>query len=151
VATRVDAGHANNALPQRARAIVNCRILPGTPGKDVETVLAGLAGDRVTLTVVEPPVSSPPSPLPPALLGRLEPLVARYWPKVPVIPTMLAGATDGMYTRRGGIPTYGISALDQDPEDVRAHGKDERVGVEAFYRSTQFWFELIRTFGNGAP
>jgi acetylornithine deacetylase/succinyl-diaminopimelate desuccinylase-like protein len=151
VATRVDAGHANNALPQRARAIVNCRILPGTPGKEVEAVLARLAGDKVTLTVVEPPVSSPPSPLPPALLGRLEPLVARYWPEVPVIPTMLAGATDGMYTRSAGIPTYGISALDQDPEDVRAHGKDERVGVEAFYTSTQFWFELIRTFGDGAP
>jgi acetylornithine deacetylase/succinyl-diaminopimelate desuccinylase-like protein len=151
VATRVDAGHANNALPQRARAVVNCRIFPGLPGAEVEAVLRKLAGDNVTLTVLEPPVSSPPSPLPPVLLARLEPLVAKYWPKIPLIPTMLAGATDGMYTRSAGIPTYGISALNEDPEDVRAHGKDERVGIESFYKSTQFWLELTRTFGDGAP
>ena len=151
VATRVDAGHANNALPQVARAVVNCRILPGLPGAEVEKVLRQLAGDRVKLTVLEPPVASPPSPLTPAFLQRLDRLVAQDWPKLPVIPTMLAGATDGMYTRNAGIPTYGISAINEDPDDVRAHGKDERVGVESFYKATQFWMNLMRTFGDAAP
>ncbi len=148
VATRVDAGHANNALPQLARAVVNCRILPGLPGADVERVLRQLAGDKVKVTVLEPPVSSPPSPVTPALLNMLDQLVARHWPKIPVIPTMMAGATDGMYTRSAGIPTYGVSALEENPDDVRAHGKDERVGVEAFYKATQFWLDLMRTFGD---
>ena len=151
VATRVDAGHANNALPQVARAVVNCRILPGLPGAEVEKVLRQLAGDKVKLTVLEPPVASPPSPLTPAFLQRLDRLVAQDWPKLPVIPTMLAGATDGMYTRNAGIPTYGISAINEDPDDVRAHGKDERVGVESFYKATQFWMNLMRTFGDAAP
>jgi acetylornithine deacetylase/succinyl-diaminopimelate desuccinylase-like protein len=147
VATRVDAGHANNALPQVARAVINCRILPGLPGADVEAVLRRLAGERVKLTVLEPPVNSPPSPVTQPLLGPLERLVAQHWPGIPVIPTMIAGATDGMYTRNAGIPTYGLSGLNEDPEDVRSHGKDERVGVESFYKATQFWFELAKTFG----
>jgi acetylornithine deacetylase/succinyl-diaminopimelate desuccinylase-like protein len=148
VATKVDAGHANNALPQHARAVINCRILPGLPGADVEAVLRRLAGDKVTVTVMEPPIASPPSTLTPALLSRLEPLVSRHWPGIPVIPLMQAGATDGMYTRNSGIPTYGVSGIDSNPEDVRAHGKDERVGVDAFYKATQFWLELMGTFGN---
>ncbi len=150
VATRVDAGHANNALPQLARAVINCRILPGLPGADVEAIIRQLAGPRVKVTVLEAPVSSPPSPVTPALLSRLEGLAAPYWPGVPVIPTMSTGATDGMFTRSNGIPTYGVSALDTDPEDVRAHGKDERVGVESFHNATQFWFQLAKAFG-GTP
>ena len=150
VATRVDAGHANNALPQMARAVVNCRILPGLPGADVEAVVRRLAGDRVKVTVLEAPIASPPSALTPPLLSRIEPLAAKYWPGVPVIPMMATGATDGMYTRSRGIPTYGVSALDRDPDDDRAHGKDERVGVESFNRATQFWLELMRAFGDDA-
>jgi acetylornithine deacetylase/succinyl-diaminopimelate desuccinylase-like protein len=148
VATKVDAGHANNALPQHARAIVNCRILPGVSGAEVERVLRQLAGSKVKLTVVEAPVASPASPVAPAFLERLDRLVAEIWPKLPVIPTMIVAATDGMYTRSAGIPTYGVSALEEDPEDVRAHGKDERVGVESFYKATQFWLNLIRSFGD---
>jgi acetylornithine deacetylase/succinyl-diaminopimelate desuccinylase-like protein len=147
VATKVDAGHANNALPQMARAVVNCRILPGLPGADVEAVVRRLAGEKVKVTVLEPPIASPPSTLTPALLSRLEPLIAKHWPSIPVIPLMQAGATDGMYTRNAGIPTYGISGIDENPEDVRAHGKDERVGVGSYYRATQFWLELMREFG----
>ena len=147
VATKVEAGHANNALPQMARAVVNCRILPGLPGADVEAVVRRLAGEKVKVTVLEPPIASPPSTLTPALLSRLEPLIAKHWPNIPVIPLMQAGATDGMYTRNAGIPTYGVSGIDENPEDVRAHGKDERVGVESFYRATQFWLELMREFG----
>jgi acetylornithine deacetylase/succinyl-diaminopimelate desuccinylase-like protein len=148
VATRVEAGHANNALPQAARAVVNCRILPGLPGAEVEKVLRQLSGDKVKLTVLEPPVSSPPSPVTPAFLNRLDRLVAQHWPNLPVIPTMIAGATDGMYTRNAGIPTYGVSAISEDPDDVRAHGRDERVSVESFYKATEFWLNLMRTFGD---
>ena len=148
VATKVEAGHANNALPQLARAVVNCRILPGLSGADVEAVIRKLAGDKVKVTVIEPPIASPPSTLTPALLSRIEPLVARRWPAIPVIPLMQAGATDGMYTRSGGIPTYGVSAIDSNPDDQRAHGMDERVGVESFYKATQFWLELMRAFGD---
>jgi len=150
VATKLEGGHANNALPQLARAVVNCRILPGLPGADVETVLRRLAGDKVKVSVLEPPVNSPPSPLAAPLLGQLERLASKHWPGLPVIPTMIAGATDGMYTRSAGIPTYGASGLSEDPEDVRSHGRDERVGVESFHAATQFWFELAKTFG-GTP
>ena len=129
VATRVEAGHANNALPQVASAVINCRILPGLQGTEVETVIRKLAGPTVRVSVLEPPVSSPPSPVTSALLGRIEPLAAKYWPGIPVVPTMSTGATDGMYTRSAGIPTYGVSGLTWDVDDVRAHGRDERISV----------------------
>jgi acetylornithine deacetylase/succinyl-diaminopimelate desuccinylase-like protein len=148
VATKVEAGHANNALPQFARAVINCRILPGLPGADVEAIIRRLAGERVKVTVIEPPIASPPSRLTPALVSGLERLVAKHWPSIPVIPLMQAGATDGMYTRSAGIPTYGVSAIEENPDDVRAHGKDERVGVESFHKAAQFWLELMRTFGD---
>jgi acetylornithine deacetylase/succinyl-diaminopimelate desuccinylase-like protein len=148
VATKVEAGHANNALPQRASAVINCRILPGVPGAEVETVIRKLAGDRVRVSVLEPPIASPASAPAPAVLSRIEPLAAKYWPGVPVIPVMSTGTTDGMYTRSGGIPTYGVSAIDSNPDDVRAHGKDERVSVESFYRAAQFWLELMKVYGD---
>ena len=147
VATRVEAGHANNALPQRARAVVNCRIMPGLPGADVEAVIRRLAGPKVTVTVIEPPVNSPPSPVPPALLARLERLAGAYWPGSPCDSHDAGRATDGMYTRNAGTPTYGLSALEEDPDDVRSHGKDERVGVEDFFRATRFWYELTKSVG----
>lgn len=150
VATKVNAGHANNALPQVARAVVNCRILPGLPVAEVEQVLRRLAGEKVAVTVLEPPIPSPPSPPTPAVMSRIEPLVAKFWPGLPVMPLMQAGATDGMYTRSAGIPTYGISGIESNPDDVRAHGKDERIGVESFYTATQFWLELMRIYGDDA-
>jgi acetylornithine deacetylase/succinyl-diaminopimelate desuccinylase-like protein len=150
VATRVEAGHANNALPQLARAIINCRILPGEPAAEVETTLRRLAGDGVKVTVIEAPVASPPSPLTPAMFGRLEGLVATRWPGVPVVPVMEAGATDGLFVRRAGIPTYGVSALRENPDDVRAHGKDERVELQPFLEATQFWYEMVRMFADQA-
>jgi acetylornithine deacetylase/succinyl-diaminopimelate desuccinylase-like protein len=147
VATRVDAGHANNALPQAARAVVNCRILPGEATAPVEATVRRLAGDTVKVTVLYPPTASPPSPLPASLLSTLERLAAAQWPGVPVAPVMEAGATDGMYVRLAGIPTYAPSALPEDPNDIRAHGRDERVGVEAFYQATEFWYRMIKAFG----
>ena len=82
-----------------------------------------------------------------AVPGTLERLAAAQWPGVPLTPVMEAGATDGMYTRLAGIPTYAPSALPEDPDDVRAHGRDERVGVEAFYQATEFWYRMIKAFG----
>ena len=81
------------------------------------------------------------------MLTRFERLAAAQWPGVPVAPEMGAGATDGMFTRLAGIPTYAPSALPEDPDDVRAHGKNERVGVEAFYQATEFWYRMVKTFG----
>jgi len=144
VATRVEAGHANNALPQRARANVNCRIMPGTPAADVEAQLRRLAGDSVRVTPVNPARPSPPSPLPPDLMGTIERLAGEQWPGITVIPYMETGATDGLSTRNAGIPTYGLSAVANDPADERAHGRDERVGVEAFYGATQFWYRMVK-------
>jgi acetylornithine deacetylase/succinyl-diaminopimelate desuccinylase-like protein len=147
VATRVEAGHANNALPQLARAVVNCRILPGASLPDVETTIRRLAGAKVKVTVLTAPVASPPSPLSPALLTRIEHLVAARWPGLPVVPTMDTGASDGMYVRNAGIPTYGVSAVTEDPNDVRAHGRDERVRIDSLYDAAGFWLELTKAFG----
>ena len=81
------------------------------------------------------------------MLARFERVVAEEWPGLPVSPTMEAGATDGAFTRLAGIPTYGAAGLAEDPDDIRAHGKDERVGVEAFYEATEFWYRMIKAFG----
>jgi acetylornithine deacetylase/succinyl-diaminopimelate desuccinylase-like protein len=150
VATQVEAGHAPNALPQMARATVNCRILPGESPRDVESTLKRLAGDSVKVIVVVAPQTSPPSPVTPALLERFERLVAPKWPGVPVAPTMETGGTDGAQVRRAGIPTYGVSALAQDPDDIRAHGKDERVSVSGFFDAVDFWYRLMKAFGESA-
>jgi acetylornithine deacetylase/succinyl-diaminopimelate desuccinylase-like protein len=126
--------------------VINCRILPGEATGEVEATVRRLAGDDVKVTVLAPPVASPPSPLTPIMLGDLEHLVATLWPGVPVAPVMEAGATDGLFVRRAGIPTYGISALAEDPDDIRAHGKDERVEVQAFLKAAQFWYQMVKMF-----
>jgi acetylornithine deacetylase/succinyl-diaminopimelate desuccinylase-like protein len=147
VATMMEAGHAENALPQAARATVNCRILPGEPAAEVEAMLRRLAEDpRITLRPTYGAIASPPSPLTPAIMGPIERLVARQFPNVPVVPVMEAGATDGLFLRNAGIPTYGVSAVFEDQNDVRAHGRDERVGVESFYDALEFWYQLMRAF-----
>jgi acetylornithine deacetylase/succinyl-diaminopimelate desuccinylase-like protein len=148
VATRVQAGHADNALPQMARAVINCRILPGEPPAEVEAVVRRLAGDRVKVSVLAEAVTSPPSAVPPAFLARIERLVAAEWPALPVVPVMEAGATDGLFTRRAGIPTYALSAIPEDLDDIRAHGKDERIRADAFDQAVEFWYRLVKSFGD---
>ena len=147
VATQAEAGHAPNALPQMARANVNCRILPDDSPQEVESTLKRLAGDRIKVSVAYAPEPSPPSPVPAAVMERFERLAASKWPGVPVAPTMETGATDGAHTRRAGIPTYGVSAMTEDPDDIRAHGKDERVSVRGFYDAVDFWYRLMKEFG----
>ncbi len=147
VATMLAAGHAENALPQSARATVNCRILPGQPPEEVQATLQRLsADDRIALRTIYTPIPSPPSPLTPAIMGPLEKLVGAQFPGVPIVPVMEAGATDGLFLRNAGIPTYGVSAVFEEQNDVRAHGRDERIGVQSFYDAVQFWYEMMRAF-----
>jgi acetylornithine deacetylase/succinyl-diaminopimelate desuccinylase-like protein len=143
--TRLEAGHADNALPQTARATVNCRILPGEPIDAVESTLnAVLADPRIRVSRKREPTESPPSPLRPEILEPIEAIVEEMWPGVAVVPVMSTGATDGLYVRNAGIPVYGAAAIFDDPEDARAHGRDERVAVARFYEALEFWNRLAR-------
>jgi acetylornithine deacetylase/succinyl-diaminopimelate desuccinylase-like protein len=146
VATRLEAGHADNALPQLARATVNCRMLPGADPKEVEqTLVRVLADDKIKVTPLGQPRPSAPSPLRPDVMGPIERLTNEMWPGVPVIPTMSTGATDGLYFRNAGIPTYGVDGLFTDVDDVRAHGRDERIGVKEFYDGREFLYRLVQS------
>ena len=148
-ATMMAAGHAENALPQSARVTVNCRILPGEPASEVEATLRRLvADDRITLRATNTPIPSPPSPLTPSIIGPIEQLAAEQFPGVPVVPVMEAGATDGLFLRNAGIPTYGVSAVFEEQNDVRAHGRDERVGVRSYYDALEFWYRMMRAFAS---
>src|SRR5579863_1158688 len=144
VATRLDAGHANNALPQTASANVNCRILPGHSREEVRQILIRVLADpKVTVRYVgndgavfdRAPEGQafPPVTLRADVMQTLERVAGSMWPGAPVVPTMATGASDGVYTNAAGLPTYGISGIAIDLDDVRAHGKDERVRVESFY------------------
>ena len=154
VATMLSGGHAANALPQTARANINCRIFPGDDPEQVRKTLERVVADpnaKVTATHEKssdgepvPVVAVPPSPLLPELLTALDRTLATMWPGVPVIATMSTGATDGKYLRIAGIPTYGVSCMFFDMEDNRSHGRDERVGVGDFYDGVEFNYRLIK-------
>src|SRR5439155_1218511 len=92
---------------------------------------------------------SPPSPLTPNVMGPVESLAQKYWPGVPVVPEMSTGASDGLYTRNGGIPTYGVGAVFDDINDSRAHGRDERVGVKEYHQAAEYWYELVKRLAGG--
>jgi acetylornithine deacetylase/succinyl-diaminopimelate desuccinylase-like protein len=154
VATMLSGGHAPNALPQTARANVNCRIFPGEVPEDVRKALERMANDpKVRITVVPqltpdgkvvPVVPVPPSPLLPEVTRAMEKVLSVAWPGVPLVATMSTGATDGKYVRIAGIPTYGISCMFFDKNDNREHGKDERVGVQDFYDGVEFGYKLMK-------
>ena len=154
VATMLSGGHAPNALPQTARANVNCRIFPGEDPDVVHKTLEKVANDpKVKVTIVPqrapdgrvvPVVPVPPSPLLPELTQAVEKVLSKVWPGVPLVGTMSTGATDGKYTRIAGIPTYGISCMFFDKNDNREHGKDERVGVQDFYDGVEFGYKLMK-------
>lgn len=144
VATEISGGHAENALPQRARATINCRMLPGDdPGKVQKRLVKVLNDEAIAVTVTWEPDPSPPSPLNPEIMEAVESITEAMWPDVPVLPTMLVGATDGLYLRNAGIPTYGVSGIFEDVDDVRAHGQDERVGVKQFFEGQEFLYRLV--------
>jgi acetylornithine deacetylase/succinyl-diaminopimelate desuccinylase-like protein len=145
VATQLEGGHAENALPQLARATVNCRILPGEDPADVlRTLTRVVADERVRITPIADAKPSPPSPLVPDVMQPIERITSEMWPGVPVVPVMSTGATDGLYLRQAGIPVYGVSGLFGDIDDNRAHGRDERIAIESFHQGLDFLYRLVR-------
>ena len=139
VATRLAGGHADNALPQLAEATVNCRLLPGTDTAVVIRTLRQVAGDTtVEVRQAQSANLSPPSPLRPEILAAVSEVGKRFWPGVVVAPVMSSGATDGSYFRRAGVPVYGIGGIFTDPDESRAHGRDERVEIRRFYEGLEF-------------
>jgi acetylornithine deacetylase/succinyl-diaminopimelate desuccinylase-like protein len=146
VATRLEGGHANNALPQTARAIVNCRMLPGDSAGHVQSTLQRvLADERISVQVLNDTGAAPASPVNPAIMHKLEALSAKLYGGLPVVPVMDTGASDGKYLRLGGIPTYGVPGVFADIDDERAHGKDERIGVKDFYEGVEFYYLFIKS------
>ena len=145
VPTLLEAGHAENALPQTARATVNCRILPDQPVADVaRTLVRVIADDKVTVTPKGRAVLSPPSPIDPNVMDAVTSLANAIWPGVPVIPTMSGGYTDSRWLRNAGIPAYGVSGLFTDPAHNGVHGRNEQVGVQQLYDSKEFLYRLVK-------
>lgn len=157
VATRFDAGLANNALPQRAEAIVNCRILPGYTLEQIrQQLVSNIADPKVTVSYVSDHGEGtlktapdrkqhPPAPLNPEIMSAMDQIAAKMWPGAPVIPTMATGASDSVYTMAAGMPSYGISGVAIETNDVRAHARDERLPIVSFDRGLDFFYQFIHT------
>jgi acetylornithine deacetylase/succinyl-diaminopimelate desuccinylase-like protein len=165
VATRLSAGHANNALPQTAQANVNCRIEPGHSLEEIRLTLEKVVADpkAAPSAIASPTIrvqfrennnelldhgsdrhSFVPPPPRKEVFGPLEKVAAQMWPGIPVLPTMSTGASDGVYTNAAGMPTYCISGEQYERDDIRAHGKDERIGVESFARGVDFYYVFLK-------
>ena len=158
VATMLTGGHAANALPQMARANVNCRIFPGEDPAEIRKTLERVANDpgvKVTLKVDKTSdgrpiavVTVPPSPLIPEVTNAYSSTLDTMWPGLPVVPTMSTGASDGKYLRSAGIPTFGIACMFFDMQDDRSHGKDERVEVQDFYDGVEFTYRFVKALSS---
>ena len=148
VATMLDAGHATNALPQRARANINCRIFPGVTQETVRLALErAIADPAVKVETLEiRGGSSPPPPLTKAVLGPVQQLTAQFWPGVPVLPLLQSGATDGQFLNAAGIPTYGISGIFLGPDLGNIHGLNEYIGVESLLQGRDFLYRLVKLY-----
>ncbi|MCR5877806.1 M20/M25/M40 family metallo-hydrolase [Phenylobacterium sp. J367] len=150
VATRLDAGHASNALPQRATAIVNCRIFPGETVEGTrETLVKVVADPQVKIETIPPvrPVATSP-PLDPKIIGPMRTLAAKHFPGVPMLPSMLAGATDGRYFGPVKMPIYGVPGVFGDPDGNGVHGLNERLRVSSVYEGRDYLFELVNVYAN---
>ena len=150
VATMVNAGHAANALPQRAQANVNCRILPGVAVETVRaTLVKVLADSEVSVTAVEAPnAASAPPPLTPQIMEPGPKLGDRFWPGAAIVPTMQTGGTDGRFLNAAGTPTYGLSGLFHDPVGNRHHGLNERMRVKSLMEGRAFLYEIVKIYSN---
>jgi acetylornithine deacetylase/succinyl-diaminopimelate desuccinylase-like protein len=151
VATLLEGGHANNALPQRAAANVNCRIFPGESVEGTQAALVAAIGDTgVKVTPVQPirPIAVPP-PLDPKIIGPAEALVTKYFPGVPLIPSMSTGATDGIFLEAIGIPVYGAPGGWGDPDGNGVHGLNERRSVRSLYVGRDFLTDLVKAYADG--
>jgi len=161
VTTKVTGGHANNALPQRAEAIVNCRILPGHSKQEIHDALVRIVNDpavavryvtdsfKVSETVPGNPVFTP-YPLRADVMSAVQKVTKEVWPGTPVFPSMARGASDGIYTSAAGMPTYIVAGVAIDRYDDREHGRDERVPIESFYRGLDFNYRFLKTLVGGA-
>lgn len=151
VATELTAGHAPNALPQRATANVNCRIFPGHSQQEILGVLENVIGNANVKVAMRSPPETPikPPPLPQSILGPIEQLTEKMWPGVPVIPQMTTGATDARFTTPAGITTYGVSGIFADPNTSGAHGLNERVGVKQLMEGRMFLHQLVKIYAGG--
>jgi acetylornithine deacetylase/succinyl-diaminopimelate desuccinylase-like protein len=149
VATMMEAGHATNALPQRARANVNCRIFPGTTAEQVRDVLVKTVEDpkiSITMEAARSPVAKIPPPLTPQIMDPIKTVAAQIWPGVPVIPVLTAGATDGAFLTPVGIPTYGVTGMFGDPDGNGVHGLNERIRTASLYNGRDFLYDLVKIY-----
>jgi len=159
VATRLSGGHANNALPGRAEAVVNCRILPGHSKREIRDEFIRIFADpkisvryitsagEVLDTIPDQRAFAPP-PLRADVFEAIKNVADELWPGIPVFPTMATGASDGVYTMAVGLPTYGVSGVQQERDDHREHGRDERVSVEGFYKGADFYYQFLKTLAS---
>lgn len=152
VATRLAAGHANNALPQEATANVNCRIFPGTSVETIQKRLVKVLDDPHISVSVSGPISAtpPPPPLTAAILNPIEKVASELWPGVPVVPTLSTGATDGVNTNAANIPTYGLSGMFRDPDGDGVHGLNERIRVRSLYEGREFLYRVVKLYASSA-
>ena len=148
VATLISGGHAENALPQRAKATVQCRMMPGDSADNVQTqLIATLSDPAIRVTQDAPPIVSPESPPTPQIMDQIAAVAHSMWPGVPLVPTMATGFSDDRRTRNAGMPSYDVSGVWMDVDENRAHGRDERIGVAAFDESVEFTYRLIKALG----
>lgn len=145
VATQISGGHAENALPQRARASIQCRMIPSDTEAGVRRQLAQVLADpKIAITTINPATPAPDSPLSPALMDRFTEVIHSEWPGVAVLPVMDFGASDSVFTRRAGLPSFGLATIWGDVDDVRAHGRDERIDIQRFNEGVEFAYRLMR-------
>lgn len=150
VATMLSAGHATNALPQRARANINCRIFPGVGREEIQNQLVKIAADpavSVTIPEIRGPVANPP-PLTPRILEPVKRIAQEMWPGVPVVPALEPGASDAQFLNPAGIPTYGITGIFSDADGGRAHGLNERVHIQSVYEARTFLYRLVKSYAS---
>jgi acetylornithine deacetylase/succinyl-diaminopimelate desuccinylase-like protein len=144
VATMLSGGHAENALPQLASAVVNCRLLPVDKPADIKRALEQVLADpKITVTEMREPVITPYHPIDPAVMAAVTATTNKLWPGLPVVPAMGTGASDGIFLIRAGIPTYGVGGIFGDEDDVRAHGRNERILVKSFDDAVDFIYDLV--------
>jgi acetylornithine deacetylase/succinyl-diaminopimelate desuccinylase-like protein len=147
ITTVVDAGNSVNALPQSAKATVNCRLLPGVTQEEAEkTVVQVLNDTGIHVSVRMVLKSGPASPVSEEIIGKVETVTKKMWPGIPVLPVMGVGASDGKYLRAAGMPTYGISGVFLDVDDFRMHARDERIRVDDFFEGLEYNYEIIKAF-----
>ncbi|MDB6091254.1 MAG: hypothetical protein JWN85_4038, partial [Gammaproteobacteria bacterium] len=148
VATMLSAGHATNALPQRARANINCRIFPGVSREEIVAQLAGIVADPA-IAIIIPEVRGPvatPAPLTRQIMGPIEDVAQKLWPGVPVVPALEPGASDAQFMNPAGIPTYGITGLFTDPDGGHIHGLNERIRIKSVYEGRAFLYQLVKRY-----